>query len=220
MLTHHAYYIEDSLAQFDAYMQAIHASEGYEASDPNFVTRQYEKFGIDEARALIEHGALRNTGSRALFLVATSSITSEAQQALLKLLEEPQQGTIFVLLVPHGILLPTLKSRCMQLPLEVAPSASTENIAREFLSWPYKKRSDWITATLKNPPAGGEDDSREYVRAFLNDLEAELYKKIGDGKEIRESLQEIAHFRQYLGDRSPSLKMILEHFAATLPLLR
>ncbi len=216
MLTHHAYYIEGSLTQFDAYVDAIRTSEGYEASDPNFVARKYEKFGIDEARALIEHGALKSTGSRALFVVATSSITSEAQQALLKLLEEPQQGTIFVLLVPHGILLPTLRSRCMQLPLTVEMSASTANTAREFLSWPYKKRSDWIAVTLKKE----EDDSREYVRAFLNDLEAELYKRIEDGKDIRDGLQEIAHFRQYLGDRSPSLKMILEHFAATLPPLR
>lgn len=210
MLSHHAYYIEDSLAQFDAYKRAIAASEGYDASDAGFVARYFEKFGIEESRALIDLSSLKNTNGKALFFIGIGSITSEAQQALLKLFEEPQEGSVFVLLVPHGTLLPTLKSRFLEYGQKLTAGKSSGE-AKEFLSWSYKKRSDWIAALLKD-----EDDAKEHVRTFFGELEAELYPKIAD-KEIRAALGELAHFRQYLSDRAPSLKMILEHFAATLP---
>lgn len=220
MVSHHAYYIEDSLANFDAYAQQLRESEHIESHDPNFVAQNYEKFGIDEARALIQLSSLKNTSSRALFFIGAASMTSEAQQALLKLFEEPQTGTTYILLVPHGTLLPTLKSRFMEFPQyeqgrTLLKKTQAGGEAREFLRWPYKKRSDWITVTLKN-----EDGVRERVRAFLNELEAELHPKIGESQDIREGLAEIAHFREYLSDRAPSLKMILEHFAATLPLVK
>lgn len=217
MLTHHAYYIEDSLERFAAYEKALRASEGFAAHDPGFLARRWEKFGIDESRELIELAALRHTGGRSLFFITAGSMTSEAQQALLKLFEEPQEGTIFVLLVPHGMLLSTLRSRMLTLPKgeEELFSSPRSSSTREFLSWPYKKRSDWVTAFLKD-----EEGARERVRAFLTELEAELYAKIGEGAMIRQGLQDIEHFRGYLSDRSPSLKMILEHLAATLPILK
>ena len=147
-------------------------------------------------------------------------MTSEAQQALLKLFEEPQEGTVFVLLVPHGALLSTLKSRMLEYEFKGVAFESPElrrhlDAAQEFLSWSYKQRSDWITEFL-SPSAGGEEWIRERARDFVNGLEAELYKQL-TSKEIREGLEDIAHFRTYLSDRSPSLKMILEHFAVTLP---
>ena len=51
-------------------------------------------------------------------------MTSEAQQALLKLFEEPQAGVIFVFLLPHGSLLPTLRSRMLEYPEKLAPEES------------------------------------------------------------------------------------------------
>jgi hypothetical protein len=214
MLSHHAYYIEDSLSQFSAYEAKLRASEKFEANNPNFVAQNYEKFGIDEARALIQLTSFKNTEDRALFFIGAASMTSEAQQALLKLLEEPQWGTTFVLLIPHGTLLPTLKSRCMSLPDQLQ-GAKASGDAAQFLSWGYKQRSDWVATLLKD-----EDNARERVRTFLNELEIELHTHIDEGKDIRDGLDEIGHFRQYLSDRAPSLKMILEHFAATLPSIK
>lgn len=214
--SHHAYYIEDSIANAEAYARLLRESQKIEPHDPSCIVRHFEKFGIDEARSLIELSSLRTTNARTFYFLSTASLTSEAQQALLKLFEEPQVGTVFILLVPHGTLLPTLQSRMMEWPearpREIGAETSVTGQAKEFLGWPYKKRSDWITALLKE-----EDDARERVRTFLNELEAELYKKAPESREARESLAQIAHVRQYLSDKAPSLKMILEHFAATLP---
>ena len=249
MLTHHAYYIEGSLQQFAAYVDQVRAAAGLGAHDPNFVAQQYDTFGIDDARALQQLAQLKTTNGAALFFLAISSMTSEAQQALLKLFEEPQAGVVFVLLVPHGTLLPTLKSRCLAFspndeiihdaavatPTHAkSATVASKNLdvntvqAKQFLAAPYKERSEMIVKMLKptktkaeadTENAGGDEDSaKEQARELLNALEVLLHKDIAK-KEIRDALADIAHFRTYLADRSPSLKMILEHFAVTLPKL-
>ncbi len=193
--------------------------------NPDVLVRQWEKFGIDEARELTQQASLKSTSGRSLFVLGISSITSEAQQALLKLFEEPNQGAIFVVLIPHGIVLPTLRSRFLPYP-EVLKTKADTGDAKEFLASTYAKRSARVTAFLKND----DEDTREQTRTFVNGLESLLYAELqklrrpeGVGVPTKASgdiiagLTDIAHFRQYLGDRAPSLKMILEHFAATLP---
>ena len=133
---------------------------------------------------------------------------------------------MFVLLVPHGALLPTLRSRFLEYPHKLESASPLQKEAQEFLAAGYKVRSEWLAKFLKT---GKEDDdsTRQQARDFINALEAVLYPHLGSiptekweaKRDVREGLQDIAHFRQYLSDRSPSLKMIFEHLAATLPLI-
>lgn len=217
---HHAYYIEGPLSAFEVYK--AHLAPLY--------AKEHERFGIDEARALIALALLKNFKDTT-FLVAAASVTTEAQQALLKLLEEPQEGTVFVLMVPHGTLLPTLRSRMLEYPGKLlladkkvlgSPTSSRKGSsgpdyfsqqAKSFLSLSGKDRSDVIAKLLKD-----DEGVRERVRDFVNALEAQLYKKVGEPR-TRQGLEDIAMVRQYLGDRSPSLKMLLEHLAIALPSL-
>jgi len=216
MNSHHAYLYEgpasllpqlaDSACQHFAFKK-----EG----NPDVLIEQWEKFGIDEARELSQQASLKSSGERSLFVLGFSSITSEAQQALLKLFEEPREGAMFVVLVPHGTLIPTLRSRFLDYPEKISRlNLDRGTDAKEFLAAAYAKRSAMITEFMKD-----EEGVRERARNFLNELERILYTKI-ENSEVREGLADIAHFREYLSDRSPSLKMILEHFAATLPPLR
>ena len=222
MHAHHAYVYEGPAALLQPLAEDACTRFGFTAgSNPDVHVESWEKFGIDESRALVMQTSLRSVGGRALFLLGIMSITSEAQQALLKLFEEPGEGVMFVVLVPHGTLLPTLRSRFLDYPHKgisgVEISSQEISTALEFLSWPYAKRSAWVTAFLK----GDDDGVREKVRAFVNDIEVELYKHLSKNpKEIGPALADVAHFRGYLADRAPSIKMILEHFAATLPTLK
>jgi hypothetical protein len=217
-MQHHAYLYEGPLSVLP--QLADNACERFDfkrGGNPDVLVRQWEKFGIDEARELTQQASLKSTSGRSLFVLGISSITSEAQQALLKLFEEPNQGAVFVVLIPHGTVLPTLRSRFLPYPETLKTKAETGD-AKEFLSSPYAKRSAWVTAFLKND----DEDTREQTRTFVNGLESILYEalqKTKDGAkgELLAGLADISHFRQYLGDRAPSLKMILEHFAATLP---
>ena len=220
---HHAYLYEGPASLLPQLADSACAQfEFKKDNNPDVLVEQWEKFGIDEARNLSQQASLKSTGDRSLLVLGFSSITSEAQQALLKLFEEPRQGAIFVVLVPHGTLIPTLRSRFLEYPerdFERKSSASLqdgrERYAEDFLSSSYAQRSAMITEFMKD-----EENVRERARNFLNELEQILHTKIESSKEVREGLADIAHFREYLSDRSPSLKMILEHFAATLPVVK
>ncbi len=205
-MEHHAYYIEGPGTHFEAYKENLRP----------FYARQYERFGIEEARELQNFASLKNYAKSTYFL-GIGSLTSEAQQALLKLFEEPQEGTTFVMLLPHGALLPTLRSRMMEYPEKLkfdgqnslASRAGLRGLFEQqiltFLKGSQKERSDFITKLLK-------EEDREKVRDFVNALEAQLYNQ-----GVREGLEDIAKVRSYLGDRSPSLKILLEHLALCLP---
>ncbi len=217
-MMHHAYYIEGPGSWFDTYKEELKP----------YYARRYERFGIEEARELAGLASLKNY-ARAVFLLGISGMSTEAQQALLKLFEEPQEGTQFVVLIPHGILLPTLRSRMMEYPEKLnladkkvlgSPASSQKGAsgpdyfsrqASVFLKSSGKERSDFITKLLKD-----DDNQKERVRDYLNALEAELSKNIADAK-TRQALADIALVRDYLRDRSPSLKMLLEHLALALP---
>ncbi len=209
-LTHHAYYVEDSPSLFTGLENGIRSSQQFDAHDPGFYARQYEKFGIDEARELQQLASLKSTKGAILFLLSISSITTEAQQALLKLFEEPQKGTFFVVLIPPGLLIPTLRSRMLPYP-QVFPRVRSLADAEEFLSCSQKERSSFIAAFLKD-----EDWLKDRVRDFLDSLELVLSTKIADPK-VRAGLEDIQKVRSYVGDRSPALKMLLEHLAVALP---
>ncbi len=199
-MRHHAYYVEGSMREFDALKLQVRP----------LYAQTHERFGIDEARELIQRASLKNFKDT-IFLIAASSITSEAQQALLKLFEEPQPGTTFILVMPHGVLLPTLKSRMLQYPERIAVTSPEKSLAKIFLKSVGKSRSDMVVALLKD-----EEGTKERVRDFLEELEIELHKKIKDQK-VREGLEDIAKVRSYVGDRAPALKMLLEHLGAILP---
>ncbi|HEY5383179.1 MAG TPA: hypothetical protein VIJ88_01350 [Candidatus Paceibacterota bacterium] len=220
---HHAYFYEGPLSLLGELAVNARALFNFEGdNNPDVVVRSFPKFGIDDSQALRALASFKSTSGRALFVVGTAFITSEAQQALLKLFEEPAPGSIFVLLVPHGALIATLRSRMMTFPQlageprslgSLAPKLHT--YAGKFLADAYKARSAAVTVLLKD-----EEDAKERVRELLLDLEAELHgwlQKTNGKKEYVEALEDIAQVRSYVGDRSPSLKMLLEHLAATLP---
>jgi len=221
---HHAYIYYGSLSQLEALTHEARGRFGFErnpstslgAGNPDVLIQTYEKFGIAEARALTSLSALKSVSGRALFVLGVSQINSEAQQALLKLFEEPQEGAIYILLAPHGAIIPTLRSRLMQYPGKLKENA--EHIERHFLSASLKARSEEIAKLLKE-----EEGVRERVREFLDALEGTLYTQLKTSKgrkDIREALEDVAKVRSYANDRAPSFKMLLEHMALSLPIMK
>lgn len=187
MLEHHAYYFEGSQADFEPLKESLNP----------FVATWYERFSIDDARALVAQATLKREGE-SVYLIGTSNLPTEAQQALLKLFEEPREGLRFVLLAPHGTLLPTLRSRMLEYPNKVEHKSARVS------------PSD-IAALIK-------EDDKDRVREFLTSLESQLRPRMSEPK-VRQVLADIAMVRDYMRDRSPSVKMLLEHLALSLPSL-
>ena len=78
---------------FSASEPLVVSIDGYETIAVHNQYRQAQ-FGIDDVRALISVAYRRPEGAEVerLLLVATEFITEEAQQALLKLIEEPDEA--------------------------------------------------------------------------------------------------------------------------------
>lgn len=213
-MQHHAYLYEGPLSLFQQLVQDACQRFGFTREmNADVIAQQWEKFGIEESRALSQQASLKSTSGRSLFILSISSITSEAQQALLKLFEEPGQGMIFVVLTPPGLFISTLKSRFLPYDTDLSHTSDLK-LATTFLQATQKERSTLVADMIDD-----EDNIKERVRSFLTALELVLKPKLAESAAIRSSMQDIEQFRSYVNDRAPSLKMILEHFAVTLPRL-
>ncbi len=139
-----------------------------------------------------------------------------AQNALLKILEEPQEGVRFILLTSNKEdLLGTVLSRVQHSPYEYqSVESSTLSDARIFLNTAYSERMKLSCITMLLSQVDEEDrKDREAVRAFILSLADSVSKDIMSARHIPEIL-EIA---SYAGDPSSSGKALIEYLSLRLP---
>ncbi len=201
--------------------------------NPDVYVREYLSFGIDDARELRERACLRaithrqtNTramaGARRVFIIVTPSMTSDAQNALLKTLEEPPAGAVFFFVVASPeTLLSTLRSRSHILSLPTGamprPGLGIETVGldvKKFLTAALAKRIDMVKQLYVR-----EDDEERDVRgavAFLSELERTLSAKVNDEK-VREGIRAIYLAQKHLMDKGSLLKPLLEQLALLVP---
>src|SRR5881392_4036488 len=84
---------------------------------------------VDQVRRVINTIYYRPAEARErVFIFTDAAFMKEAANSLLKLLEEPPEfATIFLLAETAGELLPTIRSRCMVLPLQSLTTADIES---------------------------------------------------------------------------------------------
>ncbi len=215
-LTHHAYSMagqrETILLEL---LLVLKKNVGYKTEgNPDFRLETYDLMGIDEARALKAAAELTGvTGGKKVFVVSARGVTTEAQNALLKVLEEPPANTHFFLIVPtFEMLLPTLRSRLSSLAFDTKASEGVSSLASDFLAASAPKRLKTIQALLKEAE---EDSGKQKLAAFLDELERALAEK--ERSVVREALAEVLEVKKYSRDRAPSFKLLLEHLALVLP---
>jgi hypothetical protein len=191
---------------------ALLEKEGVETvGNPDLYVRTYTHFGIDEARELRERAGSRAvSGLRRVFVIATPGLTNDAQNALLKTLEEPSGDARFFFIVPSPeMLLQTLRSRTQQL---VVTSLRKVDLVKVdvFLAAMPAKRLELLKPLLEK----GDDERRDVggIIAFLSSLERELDTH-------PESLRAVYRARKYLGDRGALVKPLLEQVALLVPVV-
>lgn len=97
-----------------------------------------DKILIDQVRRLQQHAMLRAVRGRyKVFLIeAIDTATEEAQNALLKVLEEPPGDTVFILIAHRETpLLPTIVSRCVSVRFARLPKDVAASILRERFNY-------------------------------------------------------------------------------------
>lgn len=161
---------------------SCHIAEVGSHPDISFITPEEGKksISVDTVRALRTEAYLKpSISSRRVFIIDPADSMSEvSQNALLKVLEEPPAGTVFVLISSSAAeLLPTVRSRCVKLTLTPVGAPLAEQYIREntvgFSDSDIKSAvSKWggnIGNALKFLEGGGDivSDAEELVRLAL-----------------------------------------------------
>lgn len=174
-------------------------------------SNQYRQpqFGIDDVRRLISSAYRRPDGDSETqtLLVATEFITEEAQQALLKLIEEPPLSTRFVFVIPEGYnFLATLESRFERLGT-VGEEGPDDSFAA-FKNMSYAERLATIEESVKKKNLTWQSAVKKGLIAYLKNEATKIPK---------EKLSELEYVTRLLLTRGASNKFLLEHLALTLP---
>lgn len=192
-------------------------------SNPDVLVLRYGLLSVEDARKIAETAAgAPFSGEHKAIIISASRVYHEAQNALLKLFEEPPPGLyLFVVLPSLGGLLPTLSSRVQELK-------QTENgkqkivlpeIAEEFLRAGKERRTTLIKKLTSGRDEEERRENREEAIALLNGIEVAAYAAMREGehKGTAELLSDVATLRGHLYDRSAPVRMILEHLSLVTP---
>jgi hypothetical protein len=198
---HHAYLLlggrEEGLAVFG---QVLEALEFKIAGNPDYFAFEGEVLGIDEARELSRRAVMKSFGERKLFYLAPGKFTVEAENALLKLLEEPPENThFFISAREKELFLPTLLSR---LKVVQAGSELSRNVsaAGKFLAMPPGERIAFAREFA---------DSEASLSVFLDELLLRMRENgVGTDK-----LEKVFRVRKFADDRSVMPRLMLEHLS-------
>ena len=178
--------------------------------NPDIYIREYKAFGVDDAIELRDRPNRRPiAGGQRIFIISTPGMTNEAQNALLKTLEEPPADAAFFFIIPAPeMLLRTLRSRAQILVLDQAGESEQTIDAKVFLAASPQKRLDMLKPLLEKD----EDDKRDIgqIVGFLSSLEQLLAKK-------PEGLHALYRARKYIGDKGALVKPLLEQVALLVP---
>ena len=171
---------------------------------------------IDTARVLTRWANTPYAGEK-VALISFHSITLPAQNALLKILEEPRALVKFILVTTNKeSIVPTLLSRLQEQVVGKIESKNDSN-AILFLVTPYAERMKLahIISLLGAVDEEGRKD-REGVRTFI----LSLTQILSQNKAHVRYIEEVISVASYAGDSSSSGKALLEYLSLLLPQMK
>lgn len=180
-----------------------------------------EKLGIAEARKIKGHFSLKpySAKGRAAVIEDADVLTPEAQNALLKTLEElPQEAMLILGAGSDANLLPTFLSRC-----EITNFEAKSNDTLEY-------HSKYIPDLEKLPGSSVEErfgyieklkDKEEFLRAlvyFLHQkmLESTHKRSIPKGQTLQDFMKELLQAEQW-AKQNVNIRAILEYLMLVMP---
>jgi len=176
--------------------------------EKNSELRKYQEdlVGVEMAKNMIRDAMLKNAPDeiRVLLLVG-NKISHEAQDTLLKVLEDPSEGLKIICVFPKLNLLPTLMSRFSM--VYTSEVHTFDKWAEDFYKMLLEDKLQDVSTFVKKE---SKQDSSQKMEAILRYIVS---------KKIKGDLSsEVAKCVSYSKDRSPSIKMLFEHIACLIEL--
>ncbi|MBU3668602.1 MAG: hypothetical protein FGM57_01390 [Candidatus Taylorbacteria bacterium] len=213
---HHAYIIEGNPTDLKSVLiPEIQKQLLLDEASQDLFLLETDMFSVEDASRVVEINSRKafDKGKKGIVIIA-DTFSHQAQNALLKTLEEPTLGThFFILTSTSSVFLPTILSRVQV----IRRSTDTDNTLAEvcdvhgFLKGTPAERLLMVKQILKEKD--DENISDRDIFVFVNELEKELFRvHKGTKKEIN-----IAHVftkvQDYIRDTSSSKKILLEYLA-------
>lgn len=230
-MAHHAYFVtgerEAALARAKTFAEQEFAESDI-ALDIAYLS--FELFSVDDARRLINTASVSSIAGHKVIIASMTRIFHEAQNALLKILEEPPADTTIILCVPsEGVFIPTLRSRLLALPGHAEASGEAtepDSVAARFIAASPAEREK-IVGKLIEQSKSDKDETKQQARREAIDLLRGLTEAASAAlhaaktprakEEARTLLEDAASFMPILYERSAPLKLMFEHLLLVIP---
>lgn len=217
---YHSYVIEgDPNITKDELLGFLELRGEINKNSPDVICQMYESFTMDDTDQIKEwHSKLGVSNGKKVCIIATKFINREAEQSLLKIIEEPSSNTHFFIIIPDSsVLLPTIISRVHVIKTKEYQNREMNQFVLNFLNISSAERIKKVAEIIeKNKDKENSGQLRYYATQFVNGIESEIYKKfkkdISDEKN-KFILEELQKSREFLSTPGASVKMILEHLA-------
>jgi DNA polymerase-3 subunit delta' len=159
---------------------ALAEGEGSDAAagDKSGKKKASQQITIDQVRALDEflHVGTHRHGARVILLNPAEAMNRATANAILKALEEPIAGTLFILVSSEPYrLLPTIRSRCQTIPMRPPPAARAVAWLRHA---GVRDGEQWL-ALAGGSPLLALELSAKGERVLLDSLLGQLSRGIG-----------------------------------------
>lgn len=178
--------IHPEIEKREQHIQKLIANLGFETNHPDLMWfGQDEKLGIEQAKKIKNFLKLKPFKAQGQMIVITSAekLTTDAQNALLKTLEEHASGVNLVLGTPaEDILLPTLISRCEVIHLH----GEDKEIDPKKLEKLYKQIENLETAAVAERFKFIEklEDKESFLQALIQYYRKKLHSKKSNDSDI------------------------------------
>lgn len=175
---------------------------------PDIIMVNHEKPGtitIDEIREQVIHDVeIRPYYSpHKIYIIPEADLmTVQAQNALLKTIEEPPEYAVIMLLTANAdALLPTIRSRCVRLDLKVVDDALVKKYLMEHLHVPdYQAEIDASFAKGSIGKAKEAATSEEFSRLTQNALKILKYSSKMEVYELAEEIKNLSAEKHNIND--------------------
>lgn len=148
--------------------EELNISEEIQNVNLNIVSKPSEKesIGIGEVNELVQWAYRKNDQLRLLIIEKAEILTDQAQNSLLKLIEEPPENILIVLVTANpNLILTTILSRCMSIRGVDADSINFDKkVIVNFINANYLERSRIIDKMISN------DMKRNSAGEFIEEI--------------------------------------------------
>lgn len=215
---HHAYLISGNTETILENLILLLENFGISTDrNPDFHLLSFDTLKIDDARGIKSLAENKSyDGSKTIFVISTNQFLPEAQNALLKVFEEPKENMHFFLISQNtDSFLPTLRSRCYIISLGREYGSNSE--IQKFLNASLQNKIDYIKNLLDTDEDKGEASPRTEALKFLDQLESALHTSMSKSVFDPSIFQKIFIARKYIRGAGSSPKNILEAIVLNLP---